>query len=337
MIREAISKLIEGRHLTQAEATGVMGGIMSGESTSAQIGAFLIALRIKGETVDEIAGCAEAMRGKATRITTRHSSVVDTCGTGGDNSSTFNISTTAAFVLAGAGLCIAKHGNRAMSSRCGSADVLKSLGINLDLTPEQVGRCLDEVGIGFLFAPMLHTAMKHALGPRREIGTRTVFNVLGPLTNPAGAHRQLIGVYSPNLTDTLAEVLLRLGSERALVVHGSDGLDEITTTGETKVSELRDGMVQTYPIQPEDFGLKRASLQDLKGDDEETNAKILTDVLKGAEGPKRDVVLLNAAAGITAGGSASDIGEGISIARDSIDSGRAMKKLEGLRKMSNAG
>ena len=337
MIREAISKLIEGRHLTQAEATGVMGGIMSGESTSAQIGAFLIALRIKGETVDEIAGCAEAMRGKATRITTRHSSVVDTCGTGGDNSSTFNISTTAAFVLAGAGLCIAKHGNRAMSSRCGSADVLKSLGINLDLTPEQVGRCLDEVGIGFLFAPMLHTAMKHALGPRREIGTRTVFNVLGPLTNPAGAHRQLIGVYSPNLTDTLAEVLLRLGSERALVVHGSDGLDEITTTEETKVSELRDGMVQTYPIQPEDFGLKRASLQDLKGDDEETNAKILTDVLKGAEGPKRDVVLLNAAAGITAGGSASDIGEGISIARDSIDSGRAMKKLEGLRKMSNAG
>ena len=337
MIREAISKLIDGRHLTQAEAAGVMEGIMSGESTPAQIGAFLIALRIKGETVDEIAGCAEAMRGKATRIKTRHPSVVDTCGTGGDNSSTFNISTTAAFVLAGAGLCVAKHGNRAMSSRCGSADVLKALGVNLDLTPEQVGRCLDEGGIGFLFAPMLHTAMKHAVGPRREIGTRTVFNVLGPLTNPAGARRQLIGVYSPNLTDTLAEVLLRLGSERALVVHGSDGLDEITTTGETKVSELQDGTVHTYPIQPEDFGLKRASLQDLKGGDEETNAKILTDVLKGADGPKRDAVLLNAAAGITAGGSAPDIGEGISIARDSIDSGRALKKLEGLREMSNAG
>lgn len=335
MIREAIAKLIEGQHLTQAEAAGVMDEIMAGEATPAQIGAFLVALRVKGETVDEIAGCASAMRQRAARVATRHAVVVDTCGTGGDASGTFNISTTAAFVLAGAGLCVAKHGNRAMSSKCGSADVLKALGVNIELSPERVGRCLDEVGIGFLFAPMLHTAMKHAVGPRREIGARTVFNVLGPLTNPAGAKRQLIGVYSPALTETLAEVLLRLGAERALVVHGADGLDEITLTGETKVSELRDGQVRTYRVTPEAFGLRRASPEDLRGGDEQVNAQITLDVLKGAEGPRRDAVLLNAAAAVCAGGLADDIAGGIPIARRSIDSGRALEKLEQLKAMSN--
>jgi anthranilate phosphoribosyltransferase len=337
MIREAIAKLIDGQHLTQAEAAGVMDEVMSGEATPAQIGAFLVALRVKGETVDEIAGCASVMRQKSTKVITRHPVVVDTCGTGGDASGTFNISTTAAFVLAGAGLCVAKHGNRAMSSKCGSADVLKALGVNIDLPPERVGRCLDEVGIGFLFAPMLHAAMKHAVGPRREIGTRTVFNVLGPLTNPAGAKRQLIGVYGPALTETLAEVLLRLGAERALVVHGADGLDEITLTGETKVSELRDGKVRTYRVTPEEFGLRRAAPQDLRGGDEGTNAQILLDVLRGAEGPKRDAVLLNAAAAVCAGGLADDIAGGIPIAQKAIDSGRALEKLEQLKAMSNAG
>lgn len=337
MIREAIAKLIDGQHLAQSEAAGVMDEIMSGQATPAQIGAFLIALRIKGETVDEIAGCASVMRQKATRVTTRHPVVVDTCGTGGDASGTFNISTTAAFVLAGAGLCVAKHGNRAMSSKCGSADVLKALGVNIELSPDRVGCCLDEIGIGFLFAPMLHAAMKHAVGPRREIGARTVFNVLGPLTNPAGAQRQLIGVYSPALTETLAEVLNRLGSDRALVVHGADGLDEITLTGETKVSELRDGKVRTYRVTPEGFGLRRASSKDLQGGDEQTNARIVLDVLKGAEGPRRDAVLLNAAAAVCAGGLAEDIAGGIPIAQKSLDSGKALEKLEQLKRMSNAG
>ncbi|MSS69856.1 MAG: anthranilate phosphoribosyltransferase [Candidatus Latescibacteria bacterium] len=337
MIREAIAKLIDGQHLTQAEAAGVMDEIMSGEATPAQIGAFLVALRVKGETVDEIAGCVAVMREKSTKVNTRHAVVVDTCGTGGDASGTFNISTTAAFVLAGAGLCVAKHGNRAMSSKCGSADVLKALGVNIERSPERVGRCLDEVGIGFLFAPTLHAAMKHAVGPRREIGARTVFNLLGPLTNPAGAKRQLIGVYSPALTEAMAEVLNRLGSERALVVHGADGLDEITLTGETKVSELRDGQVRTYHITPEQFGLRRASAHELRGGDEQTNAQIALDVLKGAEGPRRDIVLVNAAAAICAGGLADDIAGGIPIAQKSIDSGRALEKLEHLKAMSNAG
>ncbi len=333
-IQDAIAKLIEGEDLTREETVGAMDRIMSGDATDAQIGAFLVALRLKEETVEEIAGAAEVMCQKATRIDTRHEVVVDTCGTGGDHSGTFNISTAAAFVVSGAGLCVAKHGNRAISSLCGSADVLKALGVNIEASPETVGRCLDEVGIGFLFAPALHGAMKYAIGPRRELGIRTIFNVLGPLTNPARARRQVVGVYSGGLTEPLAEVLGRLGAERAFVVHGSDGLDEITLTGATRVSELRDGSASTYEITPEDFGFSRADAGDLKGGDAKTNAEIVRSVLSGEPGARRDIVLLNAAAGIVAGGLAGDMSGGVEAARQAVDSGRAMEKLEGLRTAS---
>ncbi len=334
-IQDAIAKLIAGEDLAREETVGVMDQIMSGEATDAQIGAFLIALRLKGETVDEVAGAAEVMRQKATRIQTRHEVVVDTCGTGGDGSGTFNISTAAAFAVAGAGLCVAKHGNRAASSLCGSADVLKALGVNIEVSPEVVARCLDEVGIGFLFAPALHGAMKYAIGPRREVGVRTIFNALGPLTNPAGATRQVIGVYSGDLTETLAGVLGQLGSKRAFVVHGSDGLDEMTLTGPTRVSELRDGSVSTYEISPEDVGLSRADAGALRGGEAEENAEILLSVLRGEAGPRRDVVLFNAAAAIVAGGLAEDLPAGVGVAGEAIDSGRAMEKLEGLKTVSN--
>ncbi|MFA6109909.1 MAG: anthranilate phosphoribosyltransferase [Candidatus Latescibacterota bacterium] len=333
-IQQAIQSLIDGRDLGRQEAREVMDQIMSGEATPAQIGAFLVALRCKGETVAEIAGCAEVMREKATRVRTRRSDVVDTCGTGGDGSGTFNISTTVAFVAAGAGLCVAKHGNRAMSSRCGSADVLQALGVNTEASPEVVGRCLDEVGIGFLFAPLLHGAMKHAVGPRREIGTRTVFNVLGPLTNPAGARRQLVGVYAAGLTDTLAGVLRELGTERAFVVHGSDGLDEITVTGPTRISVLRDGKVTTGTVEPREFGLAIAPGESLKGGTPEENAAILTAVLEGEPGPRREVVLLNAAAAVVAGGRADTLAEGLERARESVDSGAALHALQQLRRAS---
>ena len=334
MIQQAIQHLIERRDLNQDEAQQVMNQIMSGEATDAQIGAFLIALRCKGETVDEIAGCAQVMRQKATPIHTERQPIVDTCGTGGDGSGTFNISTTVAFVAAGAGLCVAKHGNRAMSSKCGSADVLLALGVNIEADAAKVGQCLDEVGIGFLFAPMLHGAMKYAIGPRREIGTRTVFNVLGPLTNPAGARRQLIGVYAAELTEKLAGVLQGLGSERAFIVHGSDGLDEITLTGPTQISELNDGTISTYEVNPEDFGLQTAPASALQGGDAEENAQLLLQVLQGEEGPRRDVVLLNAAAAIAAGGGAKTLAEGVEKARQAIDSGRAHETLENLKRLS---
>ena len=256
MIQEAIKDLIAGVDLGRARTRAVMDQIMSGQATDAQIGAFLVALRIKGETIDEIAGGAEVMREKATPIVTVRPDLIDTCGTGGDDSGTFNISTTVAFVACGAGLAVAKHGARSISSQCGSADVLAALGVNVEATPEKVGECIDEVGIGFLFAVALHGAMKHAIGPRRELATRTVFNILGPLTNPAGAKRQLLGVFDGALTEALAGVLRELGSERALVVHGSDGLDEITLTGPTQVSELRDGQISTRQIHPGDFGLQ---------------------------------------------------------------------------------
>ncbi|MDP6038951.1 MAG: anthranilate phosphoribosyltransferase, partial [Candidatus Latescibacteria bacterium] len=281
-IQEAIATLIDAQHLSQAEMTSVMNQIMSGEATDAQIGAFLIALRIKGECVDEIAGAATVMREKATPIATKHDVIVDTCGTGGDHSGTFNISTTAAFVAAGAGLCVAKHGNRAATSQSGSADVLNALGVNIEASPETMSKCLDDVGIGFLFAVSLHGAMKYAIGPRREVGARTIFNALGPLTNPAGAKRQVIGVYSPALTETLAGVLNTLGSERAFIVHGSDGLDEMTLTGPTRVSELKDGSISTYDVSPGDFGLAQASADALKGGDADRNAEITLSVLKGA-------------------------------------------------------
>ena len=333
-IQDAIAKLIEGQDLPRDRMIGTMNQIMSGEATDAQIGAFLVALRVKGETVEEIAGAAEVMRDKATRVVTRHPTVVDTCGTGGDGSGTFNISTAAAFVVAGAGLCVAKHGNRAASSLCGSADVLKELGVNIEASPGTMGRCLDEAGIGFLFAPALHGAMKYAIGPRRELGARTIFNALGPLTNPAGATRHLIGVYSRSLTDTLAEVLRTLASERAFVVHGLDGLDEISTTGPTQVSELKGGTVSTYEITPEDLGIARASAADLAGGNAETNAAILRRVLNGEPGPRLDIVLLNAAAAIVAGGAADDLPAAMELARETVDSGRAVEKLEELKLVS---
>ena len=329
-IQEAIAKVIEGADLSRDEMADAMNQIMSGEATDAQIGAFLIALRVKGECVDEIAGAASVMREKATPIVTKHDVIVDTCGTGGDHSGTFNISTTAAFVAAGAGLCVAKHGNRAATSQSGSADVLSALGVNIEASPETVSRCLDDVGIGFLFAISLHGAMKYAIGPRREIGARTIFNALGPLSNPAGATRQVVGVYSAALIETLAGVLGTLGSERAFVVHGSDGLDEMTLTGLTRVSELRNGSVSTYDVSPGDFGLAQASADALKGGDADYNAEITRSILNGEEGPRRDIVLLNAAAAIVAGDKARDLNEGVQVAAEVIDSGKALEKLEGL-------
>ena len=329
-IQEAIAKVIEGADLSRGEMTDVMNQIMSGEATDAQIGAFLIALRVKGECVDEIAGAASVMREKATPIATKHDVIVDTCGTGGDHSGTFNISTTAAFVAAGAGLCVAKHGNRAATSQSGSADVLSALGVNIEASPETVSRCLDDVGIGFLFAISLHGAMKYAIGPRREIGARTIFNALGPLSNPAGATRQVVGVYSAALTETLVGVLATLGAEHAFVVHGSDGLDEMTLTGPTRVSELKNGSVSTYDVSPGDFGLAQASADMLKGGDADYNAEITRSILNGEEGPRRDIVLLNAAAAIVAGGKAGDLNEGVQVAAEVIDSGKALEKLEGL-------
>ncbi|MBT4612288.1 MAG: anthranilate phosphoribosyltransferase [Gemmatimonadetes bacterium] len=336
MIQAAIARLIVGENLSRDEARGVMEQIMSGEATDAQIGGFLMALRSKGETVEEITGFAETMRAKATRIVGGQPPLVDTCGTGGDGSGTFNISTTVAFVVAGAGLTVAKHGNRAMSSRCGSADVLADLGVNVEATPEKVGECLDEVGIGFLFAPALHGAMKHAIGPRKELATRTVFNVLGPLTNPAGAKRQLIGVFAADLTETMAGVLQALGSERAFVVHGHDGLDEITLTGPSRVTQLLDGTISTYDVSPQDFGMDCVDAQTLAGGDAAENASILTAVLEGEDGPRADVVVLNAAAAIVAGGVAEDLAAGVEAARTSIRSGQARESLTRLCRVSHA-
>jgi anthranilate phosphoribosyltransferase len=334
-IQQAIEKLAQGVDLGRDGARAVMNQIMSGETTDAQIGAFLLALRCKGESVDEIAGCAQVMRDKAEKVSTSRTPVVDTCGTGGDSAGTFNISTTVAFVTAGAGACVAKHGNRAISSNCGSADVLQALGVRLDAPTEVITACLEETGIGFLFAPAMHGAMKHAIGPRKEIGTRTVFNVLGPLTNPAGATRQLLGVYAPELTETLAGVLRELGSERALVVHGLDGLDEITLTGPTRISELRDGVIETREITPEQFGLQVAPAEALSGGSAEANAIILRAVLGGESGPQRDVVLLNAAAAITAAGLVDTLPEGLEAAAQSVSSGRALAALDALVEVSN--
>jgi anthranilate phosphoribosyltransferase len=336
MIREAISMVIERKDLDEEQMVGVMNEIMSGEATPAQIGSFITALRMKGETIEEISGAAMVMREKATRITTgvavdKDEILVDTCGTGGDSSGTFNVSTTTAFVVAAAGIPVAKHGNRSVSSQCGSADVLEALGVNLDLTPEQVGNCVREVGIGFLFAPMLHGAMKHAIGPRREIGIRTIFNVLGPLTNPAGANVQLLGVYSPDLCEKLARVLGRLGTLRALVVCGAGNVDEFTVTGETEVAELSNGEVRTYTVRPEDAGLVRSRLVDLKGGDTpEESAVILRDVLGGAEGPKRDMLLLNSGAALYAAGKVLGLKTGVELAARILDSGDALAKLETL-------
>jgi anthranilate phosphoribosyltransferase len=336
MIREALGKIVAGADLSKDEAREVMGEIMRGEATQAQIGAFITALRMKGETADEIAGCAMAMRENAIPVTPERNGLVDTCGTGGDGSGTFNISTTAAFVAAGAGLPIAKHGNRSVSSRCGSADLLQALGVNMELGPDQVARCIDEVGIGFLFAPMLHPAMKHALGPRREIGLRTIFNILGPLCNPARARRQVLGVYDERMTELLAEVLRTLGAEHVLVVHGADNLDELSVTGTNKVSQLREGCIETYSLDPLDLGLPRARLSDLAGGSVEENAATTKALLEGAWGPKRDVLLLNAAAALVVGGKAASLREGLVLAAEALDNGSARKKLSQLVEFSRS-
>jgi len=335
MIREAIQTLVSGNSLTIEEAASVMEEIMQGEATPAQFGAFVTALRLKGETVDEIVGLAKTMRAKAVPVTIAEP-VVDTCGTGGDGLHTFNISTAAAFVAAGVGLKVAKHGNRAMSSQCGSADVLEALGVRIDLNAKQVQKCLEEVGIGFMFAPVFHPAMKYAAAPRREIGIRTVFNILGPLTNPAGAKAQVLGVADDTLMEKLASVLQGLGCEHALVVHGEDGLDEITVTGKTQVCELKDGLINSYSISPEDYGLSQARLDSLRGGTVHENAALLRSILAGAEGPQRDVVLMNTAAVLVAGDRVGTLKQGVALAEEVIDNGHALVKLEQLIEFSQS-
>ncbi|MEE9249473.1 MAG: anthranilate phosphoribosyltransferase [Dehalococcoidia bacterium] len=333
MIKETIEKLIRGRDLGLEEAAAVMEEIMTGQATPAQFGAFVVGLRLKGETVDELTGLARVMRAKALRVEF-DGPMVDTCGTGGDDLGTFNISTVAAFVVAGAGLTVAKHGNRAMSSHCGSADILERHGVKIDLGPEGVKRCMEEVGIGFMFAPAFHPAMKFAVQPRREIGVRTVFNILGPLTNPARAQAQVLGVAAEPLGEKMIQVLQGLGSERAMVVHGQDGLDEISIIARTHIWELRDGTIKDYWVSPEELGLEPAPLETLKGGSVEENTAIMVEILKGAPGPRREVVVANAAGGIVVGGKARDLREGVKLARESIDGGRALDKLNGLAEVS---
>jgi len=347
IIADALRALVERRDLSRIEAARAMDAIMSGAATNAQIAAFLVALRMKGETVEELIGFAQVMRQKVVRVRTRGDEVagltgtdremlIDTCGTGGDASGTFNVSTATAFVVAGAGLKVAKHGNRSSSTLCGSADVVETLGISLELSPAQVGRCIDEIGIGFMYAPLLHTAMKHVMPARREIGVRTVFNLLGPLTNPAGANAQVIGVASAGLTEPLARVLAELGTIRAFVVHGADGLDEISNTGESQISEVHEGVVRSSRVRPEDFGLPRATIRDLRGGDRGENAQIIRLVLGGEPGPRRDIVLMNVAAALVAGGKARDLKEGVGMASQSIDSGAAASKLAALVERSQS-
>jgi anthranilate phosphoribosyltransferase len=339
MIVEVLQKVVGRQDLSREEAYMVMEFLMTGRASDAEIAAFLTAMRMKGETVEELCGFVQVMRGKVTAVHTRYSGgraaprpgdrmLVDTCGTGGDAKGTFNISTAAAFVVSGAGIPVAKHGNRSVSGLCGSADVIEALGVSLDLPAERVGRCIDEVGIGFLFAPLLHPAMKHVMSARRQIRIRTLFNILGPLTNPAGASAQVIGVSEAGLTDILADVLRELGCYRAFVVHGKEGLDEISTVGETKISEVVEGRIRTFYVQPEDFGIPRGTLLDLQGGDATTNAEVIRKILQGARGPQRDIVLVNAAAAIAAGGGAQNIQGGVAAAEHSIDSGAAWTKLE---------
>jgi anthranilate phosphoribosyltransferase len=341
MIIDALHSIVNHRQsLTREQARGVMGEILSGGATDAQIAALLVALHMKGETVEEIVGFAEAIRAAATPLLTHDSALdvsgterealVDTCGTGGDAADTFNISTATALVVAGAGVRVAKHGNRSATSKCGSADVVEALGVNLVLPPARLSACLDEVGIAFLFAPAMHTATKFVQPARRELRIRTVFNLLGPLTNPAHASAQVVGVYSAELVEKLAHALNMLGLRRALVVHGNDGLDEITITGPTRVAEVRDSMVKTYEIEPEQFGLKRAPLSDISGGDVKENAEIIRGILAGQHSARRDVVLLNAGAALVASGRADSISDAIPIAAKSLDSGAARQKLEAL-------
>jgi anthranilate phosphoribosyltransferase len=340
-IIDGIRRVVEGLHLNRSEAESLMSEIMSGNATNAQIASFLTALRMKGETVEELIGFAKVMRAKASPVLSKFAveaafsgtdreMLVDTCGTGGDATGTFNISTATAFVVAGAGIHVAKHGNRSVSSVCGSADVVEALGIRIDLPADAVARCIDEVGIGFLYAPLLHEAMKHVVLARREMKIRTVFNLLGPICNPARATAQVLGVYNEDLTEIMAQVLCELGTERAFVVHGSDGLDEITISGESKISEVRGREVRTYYVTPEEFGIQRAPISAIQGGDAKRNAEIIQEILSDRGGTRQDVVLLNAAAGLVVGGKAVNLREGIQLARDSIRSGKAKECLQKL-------
>jgi anthranilate phosphoribosyltransferase len=336
MLKPYIKKIVEGNTLTRAEASLAMDIIMQGNATPAQIAAFIIALRMKGETVEEITGCAEKMREHAIHIFPHASHLVDTCGTGGDLSGTFNISTVSALVAAGAGIPVAKHGNRSVSSRCGSADLLEALGVKIDIDPKKVEECIDKVGIGFIFAPNFHKAMRFAAPTRKEIGIRTVFNILGPLTNPAHAKAQVLGVFNPELTETMAAVLKNLGVEQALIVHGMDGLDEISISDETKVTQLKNKKIETYYIKPEDFGLHQGKKEEILGGSVAENTEIAIEILRAEEkGTKHNVVLVNAAAAIYVGGKAKDLKEGLKLAEQSIDSGAAYGKLQDLVKFTN--
>lgn len=335
MIKEAISRILEGANLTSEEAYNVMGEIMSGKCTDAQIASYITALRMKGETINEIVGSCKAMREKAIYIDAGCDIVLDTCGTGGDGLHLFNISTISAFVVAGCDVVVAKHGNRSVSSQCGSADLLLGLGVNIALPKEGIERCLKEIGIGFLFAPNLHPAMKYAIGPRREIGARTIFNILGPLTNPARVKYQLLGVYDEGLCEPLAYVLKELGTISAIVLHGKDGSDEASISSATRVSELYNGKIKSYTITPEAFGLKRQSLSEIKGGDVKKNVEIALDVLKGKSGAKMDAVLLNAGIGLYITRKVGSIKEGIEMARESIRSKKALSKLEDLKRISS--
>ncbi|MDF2752443.1 MAG: anthranilate phosphoribosyltransferase [Gaiellaceae bacterium] len=330
MIQEALSRLLDRRDLDRDEARHVMGSIMDGEATPAQIGGFLVALRLKGETAEEIAGCAEAMREHVLAVKPQRGDLVDTAGTGGDGARTFNISTAAALVAAAAGAGVAKHGNRAVSSASGSADVLEALGFSLELEPERIERSIDELGFGFLFAPTHHPAMRHAAPVRRELAARTVFNVLGPLTNPAGARAQVVGVYAPELVPTIADVLLSLGATRAFVVHGAGGVDELSPAGPNLVCEVADGEVRRREIDPLELGVPRCASEDLRGGEPEDNAQTIHEIFAGADGGRRDAVLLNAAGAIAAAGHARDLEEGLGVAREAIDSGAAGERLEAL-------
>ncbi|NOT35294.1 MAG: anthranilate phosphoribosyltransferase [Candidatus Eisenbacteria bacterium] len=327
VIQTAIAHLLDGTAISREEGRAVMEQILAGDATSAQIAGFAIALRMRGETPDVLAGMSEAMRGRVAPLRTRRSPLLDTCGTGGDNAGTFNISTTVAIVTAACGVAVAKHGNRAVSSRAGSADVLEALGVRIDLTPEDAGRSLDLLGITFLFAPHYHTALRHAAGPRRELGVRTVFNVLGPLTNPAGAHRQLLGVYADSLVRPIAEVLHRLGSERAWVVHGRDGLDELTVFAKSHVAELDRGAIREFEVDPAEFGLLHTDRSGVAGGDASENATRIRAVLEGEKGAARDIVVLNTGAALVVAGVARDLGEGITSAQQAIDRGTAAAKL----------
>jgi anthranilate phosphoribosyltransferase len=327
---QALAKLVGGSDLSRAEMEHLFGRLMDGQVADPLKAGLLIALAMKGESADEIAGAAVAMRRRVVAVSTRRENLVDTCGTGGDGRGSFNISTAAALVTAAAGVAVAKHGNRSVSSRCGSADVLAALGVELDIDAERAGRSLDEVGIAFLFAPRLHPAMREVMPVRRELGVRTIFNVLGPLTNPAGARRQLVGVYSDHLVDLIAQVLAKLGCEHALVVHGADGLDEISTTGATKIAEVRGGEVESYTLEPEELGLERVEPAVLDGDSPEVNAETMRRLLGGGEGPLTEITLLNAGAAIWVGGGAEDLASGLERARETWRSGAAARKLEQL-------